>query len=244
MRDLKQVEHLAVRARHTKLSTTTVQGSEAIGHNADPRAVHVIDTRDIEYDLAFVLTKQVLHEGFDLLALASQRNLAGELQQRNVWCDAPGFDLERHGVEIQHTPISLGSGRRSYNRVGLLSSKLRHSHGYGPCHSSPAICFYRHLSLFVPAVDHGPGAAGGDSEDEGSWRRRRALQPLRALLDQDLRHQFRHGCGYGYSHGVSVRHQLGYVREGRRRGPGADAGHGGCFLVLPRVGVPRPAGLW
>ncbi len=80
MRDLEQVEHLAMRAGNAKLAATTVQRSEAIGHDADSRTIHVIHARKIENNLAFVLTKQVLDQGFDFLALASQRDLAGQLQ--------------------------------------------------------------------------------------------------------------------------------------------------------------------
>src|SRR6476660_2951899 len=57
VRDLKQVQHLAVRARNAKLATTAVQRSKTVGHDADPRAVHVVDAREIENNLPFILTK-------------------------------------------------------------------------------------------------------------------------------------------------------------------------------------------
>ena len=65
----------------------------------------MIDARKIKNNLAFILTKQILNQCFDFLALTSQGDFAGELQQRNIRYDALGIDLQEHGVEIQHTPI-------------------------------------------------------------------------------------------------------------------------------------------
>ena len=69
--------------------------------------------------------------------------------------------------------------------------------------------------------------------------RRRALPPRRALLGQDLRHQFRRGRGHRHSHGISVRHQLVAILEVRRRRHRPDAGHGRGIFVLPRIQLSR-----
>ena len=57
----------------------------------------------------------------------------------------------------------------------------------------------------------------------------------RALLGEDLRDQFRHGGRDRNPDGVSVRHQLGAILRGCRRGHWTNAGHGGRFLLLSGI---------
>ena len=74
--------------------------------------------------------------------------------------------------------------------------------------------------------------------------RRRALPSGRALLGEDLRHQFRDGRGDRHPDGIPVRHQLGAVLKVRRRRDRADAGHGGSLFVLSGVDLSGAVRVW
>ncbi len=95
--------------------------------------------------------------------------------------------------------------------------------------SPSSLRLHNHFSLHLSPAHYGSGAVAGGAEDHRAADRQRALQSVRPVLGKNLRHQFRHGCGHGHPHGVSVRNQLGPFFEGRGRGDRPDAGDGGMF---------------
>src|SRR6202023_1095266 len=103
---------------------------------------------------------------------------------------------------------------------------------------------HHRVSLHFPAVDHGPGAADRLFEDESAAHQRRPLQPRGTLLGAHLRNQLRGRRGYRDSYGISIRHQLGRLFQGRRRSHWADARHGGDVFFLSRIQFSGPVSFW
>src|SRR5690606_15124657 len=130
-----------------------------------------------------------------------QQHLAFPPPRPHNGCDLP---LSTAVAQGRHSPSSPLTGGPSLGtrRLHPVPSAVRPHH---------------HVPLPLPSALHRPGPPDGVHGGNVSPHGRPPLPSDDAFLEPHLRRQLRHGRGHRHRHGVPVRHQLGQLRQLRRR---------------------------
>src|SRR5260370_24568759 len=107
-----------------------------------------------------------------------------------------------------------------------------------------ALRVYGDVPLHFSTVDDGAGAPARLLEDQGAAHRGRALQPRGAILGANLWDQFCTWRDHRHPDGIPLRDEWGGVLQGGRRRHRADAGDGGCVLLLSGIELSGIVFVW